>query len=86
VKGQQRFSSDLDELFLPQRLKDQILTLSVNGRESGGEQSVMKMRGDLLHYIFQMFTHIQCLKFYPYVPQTCPLWLLLLNRPCSLQR
>ena len=72
MKGQQRFSSDLDELFLPQRLTDQILTLSVNGKESGDKNSVMKMRGDLLQYIFQMFTHIRCLKFYPYVPRTCP--------------
>ena len=31
----------------------------------------MEMRGNLLHDIFKIFTHIQCLQFYPYVPNTC---------------
>ena len=72
MEDQQQFSSDLDESFLPQRLKDRILTLSVNGKTGDFFESVMEMRGDLLQYIFRMFTHIQCLKFYPHVLRRCP--------------
>ena len=71
VKDEQQFCSDLDESFLIHRFKDRILTISVNGKESDFHGSVMKMRGNLLHSIFKIFTHIQCLRFYPYVPDTC---------------
>ena len=72
MKNKQQFCSDLDESLLVQRLKDQILTVSVHGKGSNVNESIMVMRGNLLHYIFKIFAQIQCLHFYPYVPKTCP--------------
>jgi hypothetical protein len=72
VKGEQQCSSDLDESSLIQRLKDQILTVSINGEGSSINQPVMKTRGNLFTHIFKIFTHIQRLQFYPHAPHyTC---------------
>ena len=68
MKGEQHFGFDLDESSLAERLKDRILTVSVNGKQGELDQSVMEMRGNLFSHIFKIFTQIQRLHFYPYVP------------------
>ena len=69
-KGKQQFCFDLDESSLVQQLKDRILTVSVNGNESELYRSTMVMRANLFNHIFKIFTHIQRLQFFPYVPYT----------------
>ena len=58
----------LDEVSLAAWSKHRILRLSIIGQPANNDRCVFKMRANLLHYLFKIFTHVQHLKFYQYSP------------------
>ena len=71
MKAQQQCRSHLDDSFLIQRRKDQILSISITGERGDFNRSSMTRRGNLFTSIVKIFTDLRCLKFYSHVPDIC---------------
>ncbi len=76
------FYLSLDKSSLVRIFQNQILTLSVTGKEGNHDEFIMNMRANLFTYILTMFTNLLHLKFYQNLNN--PTGFVLFNDQCSM--